>query len=83
MVYNLNLTAKIDNIRLTNLDTNMNYGMNDMQMRSDGKNDRRSKSRPRGEDDDEPINVNDVEFEHQVDYDDDDGEMHDPYQGAN
>jgi len=40
----------------------MNYGINDMQMRSDGKTDRRSKSRPRGEDDDEPINVNDVEL---------------------
>ena len=40
----------------------MNYGLNDVQMRSDGKDDRRNKSKTRGEEDDEAINVNDVQL---------------------
>lgn len=40
----------------------MSYGRNDMPMRADGMDDRRGKSETRGEDDDEPVNVNDVQL---------------------
>lgn len=41
----------------------MNYGLNDMQMRMDGKENGRNKSKTRGEEDpDEAINLNDVQL---------------------
>ena len=56
-------SSTIENQKLySSSSSSMNYELNEMQMNSDVKEDRRNKIKTRGEDDDEPVNVNDVQL---------------------